>query len=42
MEFYDGSGEAGIFDIKQSGFLSFNLIVGSNRNVINAAKYSAP
>jgi hypothetical protein len=30
LEFYDGSTEAGTFDIKQSGFLSFNLIVGSN------------
>ncbi|MFY0655097.1 MAG: hypothetical protein JXQ96_23925 [Cyclobacteriaceae bacterium] len=30
LEFYDGSMEAGSFDIKQSGFLSFNLIVGSN------------
>lgn len=30
MEFYDGSIEQGTFDIKQSGFLSFDLVVGSN------------
>jgi hypothetical protein len=30
LEFYDGSTEAGTFDIKQSGFLSFDLLVGSN------------
>lgn len=30
LEFYDGSIEAGTFDIKQSGFLSFDLLVGSN------------
>ena len=30
IEFYDGLDEMGSFDIVQSGFLSFNLVIGSN------------